>query len=250
MKPVTPRGKLQRLGGQHRRCDWPTNTGGWAHELSGNLESLNWRRWYGGRPRSPSSSYRLEGSPAMDCGNWLTRTLVLSLCCWGLTNCSAGEELQGRGVDGRAAAARCGRRLGAAVELAADPRRHSLPSGREELAWRGSRNGRVGPHPASRPSSRRGTVAATNSRNVTPVSHGTGSGAHASGRQVSHTGNDKVREPVAQVAINQVHVDCFNGDPFPSAKKCKSCHPGHYRGVVGLAARVRSAQPGLQRHVQ
>lgn len=31
------------------------------------------------------------------------------------------------------------------------------------------------------------------------------------------------------IAINQAHADCFDGDPFPSAKKCASCHPGHYR---------------------
>ncbi|MCH7727028.1 MAG: hypothetical protein IH991_11170, partial [Planctomycetes bacterium] len=34
---------------------------------------------------------------------------------------------------------------------------------------------------------------------------------------------------VAQYAIDQAHADCFNGDPFPSASKCGSCHPGHYR---------------------
>ncbi len=32
---------------------------------------------------------------------------------------------------------------------------------------------------------------------------------------------------VAQYAIDQAHADCFNGDPFPSASKCGSCHPGH-----------------------
>ncbi|MEO8495399.1 MAG: multiheme c-type cytochrome [Planctomycetota bacterium] len=30
-------------------------------------------------------------------------------------------------------------------------------------------------------------------------------------------------------AVGQAHSDCFEGDPFPSAKKCQTCHPGHYR---------------------
>jgi hypothetical protein len=34
---------------------------------------------------------------------------------------------------------------------------------------------------------------------------------------------------VLNVAVNHAHANCFDGDPFPSAKKCQSCHPGHYR---------------------
>ena len=30
-------------------------------------------------------------------------------------------------------------------------------------------------------------------------------------------------------ATEQAHAGCFDGDPFPSAKKCQACHPGHYR---------------------
>ena len=31
------------------------------------------------------------------------------------------------------------------------------------------------------------------------------------------------------VAINEAHAACYEDDPFPSAKKCQICHPGHYR---------------------
>lgn len=30
-------------------------------------------------------------------------------------------------------------------------------------------------------------------------------------------------------ATNHAHAACFEEDPFPSAKKCQVCHPGHYR---------------------
>lgn len=33
----------------------------------------------------------------------------------------------------------------------------------------------------------------------------------------------------ASHAIDQAHAACFESDAFPSAKKCQSCHPGHYR---------------------
>lgn len=32
-----------------------------------------------------------------------------------------------------------------------------------------------------------------------------------------------------QHAIDQAHSACFAGDPFPSAKKCQTCHAEHYR---------------------
>lgn len=32
-----------------------------------------------------------------------------------------------------------------------------------------------------------------------------------------------------QEVINQAHADCYLDDPYPSAAKCKTCHPGHYR---------------------
>ncbi|MCG8651413.1 MAG: cytochrome c family protein, partial [Pirellulales bacterium] len=35
--------------------------------------------------------------------------------------------------------------------------------------------------------------------------------------------------PVNLAAANSAHAACFEGDPFPSAKKCQACHPGHYR---------------------
>ncbi len=35
-------------------------------------------------------------------------------------------------------------------------------------------------------------------------------------------------EPLQHV-IDQAHADCYINDPFPSAAKCKTCHPGHYR---------------------
>ncbi len=34
---------------------------------------------------------------------------------------------------------------------------------------------------------------------------------------------------VVQYAIDQSHAACFDGDPFPSAKKCQTCHPDHFR---------------------
>lgn len=37
------------------------------------------------------------------------------------------------------------------------------------------------------------------------------------------------RPEAVSVAINHAHAGCFDGDPFPSAKKCQACHPGHYR---------------------
>lgn len=37
------------------------------------------------------------------------------------------------------------------------------------------------------------------------------------------------RTEVVQYAIDQAHAACFVDDPFPSAKKCAACHPGHFR---------------------
>ncbi|MBP85728.1 MAG: hypothetical protein CMJ64_03270 [Planctomycetaceae bacterium] len=37
------------------------------------------------------------------------------------------------------------------------------------------------------------------------------------------------RPASVSVAINESHAACFEGDPFPSAKRCQICHPGHYR---------------------
>lgn len=34
---------------------------------------------------------------------------------------------------------------------------------------------------------------------------------------------------VARFAIDQAHANCFDGTEFPSAAKCQTCHPGHYR---------------------
>lgn len=46
----------------------------------------------------------------------------------------------------------------------------------------------------------------------------------------SDAGDERDARPaVVQQAINRAHSDCYNGDPFPSAAKCRTCHPGHYR---------------------
>ena len=39
----------------------------------------------------------------------------------------------------------------------------------------------------------------------------------------------KKREDVLTYAVDQAHAKCFENDPFPSAAKCKTCHPAHYR---------------------
>ncbi|MDA7977396.1 MAG: cytochrome c family protein [Pirellulales bacterium] len=42
-------------------------------------------------------------------------------------------------------------------------------------------------------------------------------------------GDAPPRTEVVQFVIDQAHADCFTDDPFPSAAKCKTCHPGHFR---------------------
>lgn len=37
------------------------------------------------------------------------------------------------------------------------------------------------------------------------------------------------KQQVIDQAISQAHAECFESDPFPSAKKCGVCHPQHYR---------------------
>jgi Cytochrome c554 and c-prime len=37
------------------------------------------------------------------------------------------------------------------------------------------------------------------------------------------------QSPVTQQAVDEAHAACFVNDPFPSAKKCRECHPQHYR---------------------
>ncbi len=37
------------------------------------------------------------------------------------------------------------------------------------------------------------------------------------------------RPEAVQYVIDHAHAECFDGDPFPSAAKCKTCHPGHYQ---------------------
>jgi hypothetical protein len=37
------------------------------------------------------------------------------------------------------------------------------------------------------------------------------------------------RAEVLQGAVNLAHAACFDGDPFPSAKKCQPCHEDHFR---------------------
>ncbi len=36
-------------------------------------------------------------------------------------------------------------------------------------------------------------------------------------------------EDVVSYAVAQAHYQCFENDPFPSAKKCGACHPKHYK---------------------
>ena len=36
-------------------------------------------------------------------------------------------------------------------------------------------------------------------------------------------------DPRQEKAIDMAHAATFAGDPFPSAEKCRNCHPGHYR---------------------
>lgn len=44
-----------------------------------------------------------------------------------------------------------------------------------------------------------------------------------------NTEQESPRTAAEQLVINQVHAACCDGDPFPSATKCKSCHPAQYR---------------------
>lgn len=41
--------------------------------------------------------------------------------------------------------------------------------------------------------------------------------------------HSRFQDPERRAAIDRLHADCFESDPFPSAKKCQKCHPGHYR---------------------
>jgi len=43
--------------------------------------------------------------------------------------------------------------------------------------------------------------------------------------------SDVDRDPKAalELAIDQAHADLFKHDCFPSAKKCATCHPQHFR---------------------
>ena len=36
-------------------------------------------------------------------------------------------------------------------------------------------------------------------------------------------------DPRQEKAIDMAHAATFAGDPYPSAEKCRNCHPGHYR---------------------
>jgi len=52
-------------------------------------------------------------------------------------------------------------------------------------------------------------------------------------KPASHSTADRIvvraQNEVQQYAVDQAHAACFVNDPFPSAKKCKECHPKHYR---------------------
>ncbi|MCA9118859.1 MAG: hypothetical protein H6822_16230 [Planctomycetaceae bacterium] len=81
--------------------------------------------------------------------------------------------------------------------------------------------------------------------NLSPADHPTvHAGGHAADMQrarlasnerpVSVSVHGNAPEPHQQneavaYATNQAHSECFDNDPFPSAKKCQVCHPGHYR---------------------
>lgn len=40
---------------------------------------------------------------------------------------------------------------------------------------------------------------------------------------------DGSKDEVLRQAIDQAHAECFENDCFPSAKKCATCHPQHYK---------------------
>ena len=75
---------------------------------------------------------------------------------------------------------------------------------------------------ASKPADETGSMAAESGGSEKPAVQQVG---HAHGtHKVVRAQND-----VTQYAIDQAHAACFEDDPFPSAAKCKECHPKHYR---------------------
>ncbi len=49
-------------------------------------------------------------------------------------------------------------------------------------------------------------------------------------QSATRTAEDRRRlDPRQEQAIDQAHAATFIDDPFPSAEKCRNCHPGHYR---------------------
>ncbi|MDA1050288.1 MAG: multiheme c-type cytochrome [Planctomycetota bacterium] len=76
----------------------------------------------------------------------------------------------------------------------------------------------------------RAHVHTTNDSHVRSASNEPPRSAQAISIRISDaaTQPDQQHEAVT-FATDQAHADCFDGDPFPSAKKCQACHPGHYR---------------------
>ena len=46
---------------------------------------------------------------------------------------------------------------------------------------------------------------------------------------VQTEGDERRLDPRQEQAVDQAHAATFVDDPFPSAEKCRNCHPGHYR---------------------
>ena len=71
---------------------------------------------------------------------------------------------------------------------------------------------------------------ASGNQHLHPVSHDRPfSTSVASAHIGDHTPQSHQQNGAIMHVVNQAHSTCFDGDPFPSAKKCQSCHPGHYR---------------------
>jgi hypothetical protein len=47
--------------------------------------------------------------------------------------------------------------------------------------------------------------------------------------QIEQTGSQAAQPAVVRHAVDQAHAAAFDDDPYPSASKCRTCHPVHYR---------------------
>ena len=53
-----------------------------------------------------------------------------------------------------------------------------------------------------------------------------------------------------QLTADEEHERLFAEGTYPSATTCATCHPDAVPRVVGVAARLRADEPGLQRHAR